>query len=174
MPVGLDMYLYKTKKVEGLTAEDYGRIDEFISEHVEAEEDIQNLPTSIPEDLRKNVRKTGKTFSWYTIFETVGYWCKANQIHNWFVENVQDGVDQCQYSLVSKEQLQELIQTLNEVLENPNKAEKLLPTVSGFFFGSTDYSPRYFDVLKNTKNIVTTVLSETDFEHEVILYHSSW
>jgi len=30
------------------------------------------------------------------IVEEVGYWRKANQIHNWFVENVQNGIDECQ------------------------------------------------------------------------------
>ena len=29
------------------------------------------------------------------ITEELGYWRKANQIHRWFVENVQDGVDNC-------------------------------------------------------------------------------
>ena len=28
----------------------------------------------------------------------VGYWRKANAIHNWFVQNVQDGRDECQKS----------------------------------------------------------------------------
>ena len=28
----------------------------------------------------------------------VAYWRKANAIHSWFVENCQDGVDECQYS----------------------------------------------------------------------------
>ena len=29
------------------------------------------------------------------IEEEVGYWRKANQIHRWFVTNIQDGVDNC-------------------------------------------------------------------------------
>ena len=31
----------------------------------------------------------------------VGYWRKANAIHNWFVQNVQDNRDECQKSYVS-------------------------------------------------------------------------
>lgn len=42
------------------------------------------------------------------ISEKVGYWRKANQIHSWFVKNVQDGEDNCQEAYVSKEQLEEL------------------------------------------------------------------
>jgi len=30
-----------------------------------------------------------------TIELDYAYWRKANQIHNWFVENVKDGVDNC-------------------------------------------------------------------------------
>ena len=33
------------------------------------------------------------------------YWRKANQIHNWFVENIQDGMDECKPHYVSREQL---------------------------------------------------------------------
>jgi hypothetical protein len=42
------------------------------------------------------------------IIEEVAYWRKANQIHQWFVDNVQDGVDDCQESHVSFEQLRKL------------------------------------------------------------------
>jgi hypothetical protein len=39
---------------------------------------------------------------------TVGYWRKANQVHRWFVENVQDGVDDCGRYEVTRDQLEEL------------------------------------------------------------------
>jgi hypothetical protein len=42
------------------------------------------------------------------IIEEVAYWRKANQVHQWFVDNVQDGVDDCQESPVSHEQLKKL------------------------------------------------------------------
>lgn len=50
------------------------------------------------------------------IIEEVGYWRKANAIHNWFVENVQDGEDDCKEYYVSKEQLEELLGLVNKVL----------------------------------------------------------
>jgi hypothetical protein len=46
-----------------------------------------------------------------------GYWRKANAIHNWFVKNVQDGEDDCKDYYVSSEQMQELLDTVNTVLE---------------------------------------------------------
>lgn len=50
------------------------------------------------------------------ITEEVGYWRKANHIHKWFVDNVQDGIDECQRSYVSFEQLQELKELCKSVL----------------------------------------------------------
>jgi hypothetical protein len=45
----------------------------------------------------------------------VAYWRKANQIHNWFVENVQDGEDDCKKYYVSKEQLKKLVDLCKKV-----------------------------------------------------------
>ena len=37
------------------------------------------------------------------IVEEAGYWRKANQIHNWFVQNVQNGNDDCgSYFFITK------------------------------------------------------------------------
>jgi hypothetical protein len=52
----------------------------------------------------------------------VMYWRKANAIHKWFVDNCQDGVDDCKEYYVSMEQLKELYQVCCKVL----KASKLI------------------------------------------------
>lgn len=46
----------------------------------------------------------------------VAEWRKANQIHKWFVDHVQDGKDDCGTYEVEVEQLQELLETVNKVL----------------------------------------------------------
>jgi len=51
------------------------------------------------------------------IVEEVACWRKANQIHRWFVENVQDGNDDCKEYYVSRENLKELLDTVNTVLQ---------------------------------------------------------
>jgi hypothetical protein len=51
------------------------------------------------------------------ITEDIGYWRKANAIHKWFVDNVQDGNDDCGEHYVSKEQLKELLGLVNRVLD---------------------------------------------------------
>lgn len=61
-----------------------------------------------------NIRSENITY----ITEQVGYWRKANQIHGWFVRNVQDDKDDCGEYHVSLEQLQELLDAVNQVLES--------------------------------------------------------
>src|SRR4051794_5152402 len=48
---------------------------------------------------------------------TVAYWRKANQIHQWFVANVQDGTDDCGRYYVTREQLAELRDVSQKVLD---------------------------------------------------------
>lgn len=51
------------------------------------------------------------------IEEEVGYWRKANHIHKWFVDNVQDGKDDCGTYEVTDEQLTELLSICKRVKE---------------------------------------------------------
>lgn len=107
------------------------------------------------------------------------YWRKANQIHKWFVDNVQNGVDNCRDYYVSTKKLQELLDVCKEVKANPDKAPELLPTQEGFFFGGTEYDEWYFENIDYTIEQLSRLLEEekqlnedgfySDFE-----YHSSW
>ena len=51
------------------------------------------------------------------ITEEAVYWRKANQIHKWFVDNIQNGVDDCGEYYVSKENLEALLKTINNLFE---------------------------------------------------------
>jgi hypothetical protein len=103
-----------------------------------------------------------------------GYWRKANQIHKWFVDNVQEGVDNCGEYLVGITELEVLLEKVNEVLRNRDKANELLPTANGFFFGSDVYDEGYFDDLIQTKAIIENVLSMDDIRKYDFYYSSSW
>ena len=106
------------------------------------------------------------------IVEEVGYWRKANQIHNWFVENVQNGVDECQESYTSREKLQSLLDICRIVKIDNSKAEGLLPTQSGFFFGGTEYDEWYFKDIDNTIEILEEALSDENADD--FAYRASW
>ena len=106
------------------------------------------------------------------IVEEVGYWRKANQIHNWFVENVQNGIDECQESYVSREQLQSLLDICRIVKIDKDKAPQLLSTQSGFFFGGTEYDEWYFNDIDNTIQIIEEALSDENADD--FAYRASW
>lgn len=143
------------------------------------------------------------------IEEEVGYWRKANQIHRWFVQNVQKGEDDCGTYKVTEEQLNELLTICKEIkekcsltpgkvtngytfskkgakipiledgqlMQNSHVAAKLLPSASGFFFGSTDYDEYYLADIENTIEIIETLMKEKGTDKYLkgdIYYYASW
>ena len=101
-----------------------------------------------------------------------GYWRKANAIHDWFVQNVQGGEDECRPHYVSRESLLELKEACQQVIDDPTCAKEVLPTTSGFFFGSTEYDEYYMQDIKQTVDIIDKCLTlPDDWEFE---YQSSW
>ncbi len=107
------------------------------------------------------------------IVEEVGYWRKANQVHKWFVDNVQSGEDNCEEYYVDEEKVKSLLNLVNFVIENPELAQEKLPRESGFFFGSESYDDWYFEQLQQTKKICEDILSE-ELGMASLYYHSSW
>ena len=106
------------------------------------------------------------------IEERIGIWRKANAIHQWFVDNVQDGEDDCRPYYTSIDDLKKLRDKVLRVLDDQSLASELLPTQGGFFFGSLDYDQYYFDDLKQTFQICNTAINEeTDGEY---YYEASW
>lgn len=116
-----------------------------------------------------------------SINEHVGYWRKANAIHNFFVEKAQDGRDECQRSYVPNKLLIELRNTCKVILrakvEHGMESEEvgtlvqtLLPPTSGFFFGSTNIDEYYFQNLEHTLDVLKDVKeNEGDY-----YYQASW
>lgn len=172
--MGLDMYLYSKKYISKYSGEKY-------------QDKLEKLRAMFPE-----IKTTGNLDSVWVSFEA-GYWRKANHIHNWFVENVQDGVDNCGNYYVSEDdliKLKELCIEVNKYLDScekkydeehneyysfivdKNKINDLLPTKSGFFFGGVEYDKWYYKDNEDTIKIIDYCLSianEWDLE-----YHSSW
>lgn len=100
----------------------------------------------------------------------IGYWRKANAIHKWFLGFLKDGEeDCCQKIYVDGDKILELVDLCKQVLADHSKAEKLLPTQSGFFFGSTDYDEWYFDDLERTIEMLKDTKPVEEF-----VYQASW
>ena len=103
---------------------------------------------------------------------TCAYWRKCNQIHGWFVENVQRGEDNCGEYYVSTTKLQELLDLVNTALTKRDPS--LLPPREGFFFGGYDIDEYYWNDLKYTKAQLERVLSLPDLSDLSFYYSSSW
>ena len=152
--MGLDSYLYK---------KNYIRQGEWYKPEVVNEVIVK---TGGEIDKRINPKKVKY------VVEEAAYWRKANQIHNWFVQNVQNGIDECQNSFVSREKLEELLDVCKKVEADNSLAESLLPSASGFFFGGTEYDEWYFNDITNTIKYLTEALE--DEEADEFEYYASW
>lgn len=164
------MYLESYPKIEGKNFEEIYRIGN----------DEDGLLTTNDPLIQKHIRKeerhfmTGNVFSWFTLSEEVGYWRKANHIHRWFVENVQDGQDECQPHIVTRKKILELLNLCYDVFKKRKKPENALPTTNGFFFGGTAYDDYYFYQIEHTIEILESVIESFDFKKNYLVYLSSW
>lgn len=156
--MGLDMYLYKEYYVGGRWAENRDDVVSFETRHPNGEQ-------------TKFSFKIGKLSDVRTLEM---YWRKSNWIHSWFIENCADGVDDCREVYVYKDDLKKLLDTVHEVITDHDKAEELLPTKDGFFFGSVKYDEWYFEDLQQTYDGLKRILSESENEYVSFYYRASW
>ena len=141
------------------------------------------------EDKHKVIVKKGgknhptiKTSRISEVIEQVGYWRKANQIHQWFVDNVQDGVDDCREYMVEKEKLKELLDICIKIKELYTKdkdefekyAKEHLPTQSGFFFGNYEYEDMYIQDINDTIETLQVVYEDEEDVWPSFYYQASW
>ena len=150
--MGLDMYLNKRTYVQQW-------------EHQKPEEKYEVVVTKGGKSANIDPKKVKY------IIEEAGYWRKQNQIHRWFVENIQNGTDDCGEYYVSKDALASLLELCEKVKADNTLADELLPGASGFFFGGTDYDEWYFNGIDNTIEILKEALEDENGEY---LYSSSW
>ena len=160
--MGLDMYLYGSRFISSY--------DPLPEESVLVESVREGL--DLPEC--ENPLSTFET--------TIIQWRKANAIHKWFVDNCQDGKDDCQRVSVPLPQIKLLQATLEQLLDHdPSKAALLLPPCAGFFFGNTDLDEWYWEEIDRTHAVLGQWIEyiEKDREREGswswdLSYDSSW
>lgn len=139
--MGLDMYLNKMPRYKNATASDVSAIENYFEWKKAKEQGSKYANCSLEKwcgvkfselpstqyrffykkffTLKYSHWDTEHKHGYYRIIDNVGYWRKANHIHNWFVANVQDNEDDCDYhNEVTKENLEELLQICNTVLNS--------------------------------------------------------
>ena len=129
--MGLDMYLNTFPRTNELTIAQLDAISDYHTDILRGNMHLapEGFDTwnKIQQQIAKEIVDAATTtyYDWddnhelprSSIGAQVGYWRKANAIHNWFVENVQDGEDDCDYHReVTADDLQELITVCTKVL----------------------------------------------------------
>lgn len=149
--MGLDMYLSAEKY-------HFGALDEE--------------PTDITKAVNQVTDTKGYQVKSFEIWACD--WRKANQIHEWFVQNVQGGEDNCKKYDVDVDDLQRLVDACKAVLDDHSKAEELLPPQAGFFFGSTELDEYYYQELEDTIEKLTPFVTDPMWCSWDFYYQSSW
>lgn len=176
--MGLDIYFYKVK-TQGVETTDIEELVTFRKEHRLSKqipqyvlsEIKQILNTDLNEDKRERITELIDPYVRYEFerrqlkeceVKKVEYWVneilasfvngedmyyrKVNFLYAYFADRLDN--EQC---IVTLEDCKKIIKYAETILEtrDTDLAEKLLPTQSGFFFGSTEYDDYYFDDVKD-------------------------
>ena len=182
--MGLDMYLTKSTYVKNW--------------NFQTAEEKHKITIKRGNKIRKDIKPERIS----SVVEEIAYWRKFNALHNWFVLNCANGVDNCERMYVSKEKIAELVNTLKEVkfsldkskikivkveiglkgddilydnieiFDDTSIADELFPTASGFFFGGTEYNQSYYDEVVESIEFFEEVLAD-DSDGDYY-YQASW
>jgi len=164
--MGLDMYLHAKKYVEKI---DWNKLRDLDLD-MDSDEAITPLWNDIVETA--GMKDIATDIYGVNVEVTAAYWRKSNQIHKWFVDNVQGGEDDCGNYYVSKDKLKELRETCRQALFA--KDPSLLPPQAGFFFGSYDIDEWYWEDIKRTIKKLDRLFQLPDFDQLSFYYTSSW
>lgn len=156
--MGLDMYLYAKQ---------------FFSSSSWSEEENCKKVKSIARLIKGTKFLDSDDLQFAEVKLQVAYWRKANQIHKYFVDKCAEGKDECQDTYVERDHLKDLLWRCETVLKDRSRAEELLPSQSGFFFGGTEYDEWYFRDLKNTIPVLKKILKDAP-ESWQFEYQASW
>ena len=183
--MGLDMYLeasFSTRAYERPTDQDYADMREGKEVEVKKSTEFEDAIAAIGfEDA-----PIDHAYNHFTYVFPIITWRKANAIHKFFVDEAQDGNDNCQRHYVSRETLQELLDRITTILDiktpvaREMKAEELLPTdIEGCFFGTEEYDDWYYKDLEDTKKTLEKVFEyekngESGKCFDSFYYQSSW
>lgn len=150
--MGLDMYLSKRTYLQNWAHK----------------EDKHKVVVTTNGQTRLDIKPERVTY----VHEEIMYWRKVSAVHAWFVKNVQDGIDECQESYVTIEQLDELATICEKVIRDENP--KLLPASPGFFFGSTEYDRYYWEQIEETAKLLREEIRNNQEEYPEYMYQASW
>jgi hypothetical protein len=183
--MGLDMYVNIRHK------NTQSKLDAYEAwENKYSYEEWQHLT----EEQREEWRNSEPEYDGDMYGKELMYWRKANQIHNWFVQNCQNGVDDCGRYAITVADLMKLKELCEKILTMTEKRKAMrytsfcarekeevdvlcltpegvafamehLPSRSGFFFGGTEYDDWYVWALENTVEQINDTLDTLNCDY---------
>jgi hypothetical protein len=166
--MGLDMYLNVSERI---ASHDFNKDNHEVTfvDNPRYNTIMEAVATKVKDNIASSV-----SVEWTAI-----YWRKANQIHNWFVNTLAGGVDECQRIPVTRENLVALHNRCGVLLDTRSTelAMELLEPASGFFFGSTAIDEWYWQDIEETHKQLTELLDEITEDNQwnyTIEYQASW
>lgn len=101
------------------------------------------------------------------------YFRKVNFLIPFVQSKMDHTMNDCEHVPLSIEDLQNLVDKCKAVLDDHSKAEELLPTQCGFFFGSTAYDEWYFHDVQAVYDDISEMLGEMT-EGETAEFEAWW
>ena len=134
--------------------------------------------------------------------EDIMYWRKANAIHQFLLDGREDNCEEVGVPTRRIKELYDICERIikecpledgvvnngqvlingqwvpstemGKIMTNQELAAKLLPTTSGFFFGSTDYDQWYYDDIVRTHKVLGELMQEPKWDYADYVYNASW
>ncbi|MDR2822330.1 MAG: hypothetical protein LBV58_02105 [Acholeplasmatales bacterium] len=174
--MGLDMYIYCAKKHKNLTNLSVIGLYDSLA-YIEKLDDIDLVNYLEPYTYETNGEETV-----HKLFKMIGYFRKANSIHRFLYEKSNTSFPDYYPFEITREVIVNLLDILKklEILRESKFddfekiAKIMLPTQSGFFFGTIDYGDSYFEDIKDGLKIFNKILKEVDFDNEFLFYYASY
>lgn len=155
--MGLDMYLKKGKRIPKKSSRQLVDLADKYSWI--SEKDLGRVPTNIKEYLQRGESEYCGVH--YDLTTEVGYWRKANEIHEWFVKHIQNGVDECNTYIVPKVALQALLSDCKKVLASSELKVVGTRVVKDFDKEKNDFVEKTIDKLELADTSVARELLPT-------------
>lgn len=156
--MGLDIHLYR--KIEH---DEYVFYDDDEEDIIKISEMLtsNNSPLEGKELFKyhNDNDRYGIYYPSYTITKKtpVGYWRNANHIFDWIINNVYEEENDAQDIDISFDQLITLKDLCKKVIKYPKEANDILPVSHVQLFKIEKYTEVYFDILKDTIEIIENI-----------------
>lgn len=177
--MGLDIFFEKHRNSSFIIEENFRKFYETFREDMPLSK-ARKLAKSL--GLQDKIEMSVQEFSGQkyvytkrTDVEDVAYFRKHNHLLPYFGYK-----DNCTYKEITKAGLQNFINDAKILLDlygRPNFqecAEKKIQTCSGFFFGNVEYDEGYKEMLLENISAFEKILSEFDFEKDMLFMYCWW